>query len=569
MGLFTYNGQDAGALAATAWRLSSFNVTDLAQRGWTAVTPQALSLPTWVLDDLGLYRGIGTLDAQAMVYSHADASGHVDQLAIAFAGGGTNPYGVLDSLQFLTTTYDNAFGYVIQALKTYAIDHGLSGENITFTGYSNGGGATNLLAAESTWNYGGFFSHSNFVGFEPLIVNTQSNIMNWGMENSVLFGVYGETSFPWLAPRSVDKTFATATDNVVYFDKSYADPNFPNGPWDVSNISVLSPHGEAGPDLIDRIVGSAYYANMSQDSVVVVSGLTGDDRASIWVEDPARSTSDHYGKSFFAIGTDTSDRLGDGVGSDYLDGGAGDDRFRVGQGNDHVSGGAGTDVVEVKGALADYEIYRLSDGTIYFNDKTGANGLDEFRSVESVEIGGASYGLGTAGLTQNGTVTLAYQPAVEGTSGNDSLSGGTSRDVIFALAGNDSLSGQGGDDLLHGGDGNDRLNGDLGNDQIFGDAGADTIAGGGGDDTLSGGVGSDVFMFSSGSGQDVITDFNMGAGDQDVIQFAVGEFSSAHAAHAAAVQVGDDVVIAHAGGAAIRLIHVSLAQLSDGNFLVA
>lgn len=569
MGLFTYNGQDAGALAATAWRLSGFNYTDLAQRGWTQVTPQTLSLPNAVLDNLGLYRGLTTLDAQAMVYSHTNASGQIDQLAIAFAGGGSNPYGVLDSLQFLTSTYDNAFGYMLGAVKNYATSLGLHGDDVIITGYSNGGGATNLLAAESTWNYGGFYANSDFVGFEPLIVNTQSNVMNWGMENSVLSGVYGQTGFPWLAAKAATATFSTMTDNFIYFDKFYSDPNFPNGAWDVNNLPAVAAHGEVGADVIDRVVGSSYYNYMSQDSVVLLSGLTGDDRANIWVEDGARSTSDHYGKSYFAIGTDTADKLGDGIGSDYLDGGAGDDRFRVGQGNDHVDGGAGNDVVEFQGTLSNYEAIRLSDGTVYLNDKTGVNGLDELRSVENVEIGGSSYSLGATGLTQGGAVALAYTAATEGTAAANSITGTANRDLVFARDGDDSVSGQGGDDLLHGGDGKDSLSGDAGNDQILGGAGDDVLIGGVGNDTLSGGVGSDVFKFASGSGQDVITDFNMGAGDHDVLQFAAGEFSSAHAAFLAATQVGDDVVLAHAGGASVRLVHVALSNLSDGNFLIA
>ena len=197
------------------------------------------------------------------------------------------------------------------------------------------------------------------------------------------------------------------------------------------------------------------------------------------------------------------------------------------------------------------------------------NGLDEFRAVENVEVGGSSYSLGSAGVMQGGAVALAYKAAVEGTTAANTLTGGATRDLIFARGGDDTVSGLGGDDLLHGGDGKDSLTGDLGNDQLLGESGNDTLIGSAGNDTLSGGVGSDVFRFSSGSGQDIITDFNMGAGDHDVIQFAAGEFASAHTARLAAVQSGDDVLITHASGATIRLVHVAVSDLTDGNFLAA
>ena len=55
---------------------------------------------------------------------------------------------------------------------------------------------------------------------------------------------------------------------------------------------------------------------------------------------------------------------------------------------------------------------------------------------------------------------------------------------------NDSLHGQGEDDVISGGKGNDFLWGH------------------GGDDILTGGAGSDVFVFSTGGGNDTITDFD-------------------------------------------------------------
>lgn len=58
-----------------------------------------------------------------------------------------------------------------------------------------------------------------------------------------------------------------------------------------------------------------------------------------------------------------------------------------------------------------------------------------------------------------------------GTTGNDTLTGGSAADLLDALAGNDSLVGGDGDDTLQGGDGADTLVGGAGNDSLDGGTG--------------------------------------------------------------------------------------------------
>lgn len=70
--------------------------------------------------------------------------------------------------------------------------------------------------------------------------------------------------------------------------------------------------------------------------------------------------------------------------------------------------------------------------------------------------------------------------------GNDSVLGKAGDDSIDGGLGADTLRGGDGLDTLHGGDGADRMAGDSGNDLMAGGAGADSLLGGGGDDTLSG-----------------------------------------------------------------------------------
>ena len=62
---------------------------------------------------------------------------------------------------------------------------------------------------------------------------------------------------------------------------------------------------------------------------------------------------------------------------------------------------------------------------------------------------------------------------------------------------------------------------------------ADTLDGGAGNDTLSGGVGNDVFLFATGGGKDIITDFALG----DLVE--ISGYTSAQSI----VPVGTDVVV--------------------------
>jgi len=82
--------------------------------------------------------------------------------------------------------------------------------------------------------------------------------------------------------------------------------------------------------------------------------------------------------------------------------------------------------------------------------------------------------------------------------GNDTVVGSSDSELIFGNEGQDSISGGAGNDTLFGGKGNDQLFGDAGNDFLSGDRDIDT---------LTGGQGSDTFALSTGSGLDIITDF--------------------------------------------------------------
>ena len=99
-----------------------------------------------------------------------------------------------------------------------------------------------------------------------------------------------------------------------------------------------------------------------------------------------------------------------------------------------------------------------------------------------------------------------------GTSGNDSLTGGIGNDLIQGFEGNDTLLGADGDDSLLGSTGEDNLQGGLGNDTLRGGAGNDILSGGQGVDTMIGGAGSDKYVVDDVG--DVVTELAAGGDDK-------------------------------------------------------
>lgn len=124
------------------------------------------------------------------------------------------------------------------------------------------------------------------------------------------------------------------------------------------------------------------------------------------------------------------------------------------------------------------------------------------------------------GETDTATVTITVTApvgALVGTSGDDTLSGSSSDDVIFGNDGNDTLNGNDGNDLIYGGDGNDLVNGGQGADTLMGGTGNDELNGGSGADTMIGGLGNDAYVVDDID--DVVTE-NANQGT-DIVQSSI------------------------------------------------
>lgn len=106
--------------------------------------------------------------------------------------------------------------------------------------------------------------------------------------------------------------------------------------------------------------------------------------------------------------------------------------------------------------------------------------------------------------------------ATLGNGDDNSITGGSGSDTVFAQGGNDTVSGLAGQDRLLGGSGDDNILGGNGDDAIGGGEGNDKLLGGAGNDVISGGTGSDVL--GGGTGDDLL----IGGADRDTLSGGSG-----------------------------------------------
>jgi Ca2+-binding RTX toxin-like protein len=153
-------------------------------------------------------------------------------------------------------------------------------------------------------------------------------------------------------------------------------------------------------------------------------------------------------------GNDTLTGLG---GNDVLEGGDGNDTLLGGAGADTLDGGAGTDVAGfydsgISGVTVDLA---AAAGT----GSGGGAGSDSLFSVENVD-----------GSPGDDTITGSTAANwMDGRGGNDAVFGGDGNDTLIGSAGNDTLRGQSGNDGLQPGAGSDDADGGTGGETYFGD----------------------------------------------------------------------------------------------------
>jgi len=560
--------------------------------GWSKLGPAALGLGANAVDSDGYFiipsplTGQTYSGPQAQILEQRDAAGHVTNLSVAFAGT-NSPVDLPDYTQLNSGEIAPNMAPLLTAVRDYAVAHGITADHVLVTGYSLGAAYTNIMAKYADTLVGGFFADSNYIAHEvPYTYEGQDRVLNIGYENDVVhraagdFASFGEAVDHAPGLQGQDYALGSATDNLILFDDDYASPAWPFAPFALYNlVGGWSAHIEGiTTDAVARITHSAFYDETARDSLVVVSNLTELTRATTWVEDLHRpsDTHDHVGDSAFLIGSDYADRLRGNVGNDYIDGGRGDDIIRPGAGANRVEGGDGTDTLQLSGAMRDWSVSRLADGTTAFFSQT--NGLDITSGVEKLTFldtglfhEGRTYEIGTghledltwSGMFEGLDQDIAYTAAKQGTAGDDLLSGSR----VFGLAGNDQITGTTSSDLLFGGAGADRLDGRAGNDWIYGGEGKDVLTGGGGNDLLNGGLGDDVFVIdASVSGKVTIEDFRLNDVEHDMIRITGGSDRDAASLFSHGEQTADGILL-HLAHADLLIEHATWQTLAPDMFL--
>ena len=166
-----------------------------------------------------------------------------------------------------------------------------------------------------------------------------------------------------------------------------------------------------------------------------------------------------------ATNAKTKTILNGGAGNDTLNGGAGDDWLDGGEGADTINGGAGNDTI-------------IIDSSDVISKINGGAGFDTLimSGTSNISLNLTSQGIesATGNMGDNiFTSTSSYTIFMDGKEGNDTLTSGSGRDMLYGGNGNDTIKAGGGDDFVYGEDGNDTIDGGVGTDTMNGGAGND------------------------------------------------------------------------------------------------
>ena len=206
-------------------------------------------------------------------------------------------------------------------------------------------------------------------------------------------------------------------------------------------------------------------------------------------------------------------------------------------GDDTLVGGAGNDTY-------------FTDGQDTLAEQDGG-GIDTVHSSGSIRLSNHIEHLVLTGGAAIEGIGNKLNNTLIGNSAANTLRGGEGSDMLIGGAGHDTLIGGQGRDTLRGGDGRDML------------------TGGAGHDTLTGGAGSDSFIFRSGFGADLVTDFDAVGSNHDILDLrdvrSITTFTDLMSNHVAQAATG---VVINAGSGHVIVLHdVLLSDLDSGDFL--
>ena len=454
-------------------------------------------------------RALDELPAADYAALRATYAARSEELAIAFDTGGLNLVSEVGGNKIEGTTgADSLLGSAGNDSVT-----GFDGDDVV---YGLDGNDTLSGCEDNDLIFGG-------LGDDNLFGGTGDDLLDGGLGRDYLNGGSGNDTYVLARGGGMDhvRDYDASAGNVdvirVDAALTQADVRY----WRAGNDLYV---GVAGADDSLRIEG--WFLDSAHRVEEVVFG------------DGTRLTAEVLAEAHLA-GTEAADAILGTAGADVLEGLGGDDSLQGGHADDVLDGGAGNDALyggfsggaAWSGSGNDTYVFGRGYGqdTIYDRD-TSAGNVDSVRLVglnagdvvlrrvgndlrievkdsgDSLRV--ANWGAGTEHRIEriefaDGSVlegaALSNLPFL-GTEDADSLSGSAEADMLMGLGGEDVLVGGYGDDVLDGGAGNDTLHG--------------------GFTTLGSwsGAGNDTYVFGRGYGRDVVSDYDITAGNVDTVR---------------------------------------------------
>ncbi len=288
----------------------------------------------------------------------------------------------------------------------------------------------------------------------------------------------------------------------------------------------------------------------------------------------------------FGVGNDLTNTILGNSGSNLLIAGAGDDTVRGGAGVDSLFGESGNDQLFGDAGI-DYLVGGVGNDTL--DGGTEADALYG-EDGDDILIGGSGFHtdilVGGAGNDiLRGDSGLGDYDRMDGGAGDDAYYVDTPDDLTFEAAngGTDtvyaSITGAGYylyanvENLVLGGDTpfgvgnelNNRITGSASANWLLGGAGDDILNGGAGNDVLFGEAGADSFVFTRGTGGDVIGDFTTGTDRIDLSAYGLTWQTIQNSMH----ENGGTTAIDLGNGDFIVLNGVARASLTQGDFILS
>ena len=224
------------------------------------------------------------------------------------------------------------------------------------------------------------------------------------------------------------------------------------------------------------------------------------------------------GNDFIQSGGGNTALIG-GAGNDTLVGGSGHNWISGGPGNDFILGGSGGNTFFLSPGsgrdsiqIPNYQLL-LDSSTARFSGGYGSYHPSLTLGSLVIRYGDLGDELHILDFDPNDVFAT---PAIQRFEFSDRV---LTFEELIALG--FDINGTGGDDVLTGTNTTDRFVGLSGDDDLSGGVGADTFTGGQGNDTLRGGVGEDTYVFNLSDSLDTIEDVAV-LGEGNRIQFGVG-----------------------------------------------